>query len=57
MQKTFIKVREANKLYGIGIHTLRNAIKSKELKSYRPNRRDYLIKVTELEEWIQSKPT
>ena len=56
MQKTFLKVHEANKQYGIGLHTLRGAIHSKELKAYRPNKRDYLIKVTELEAWIQSKP-
>lgn len=56
MKKTFLKVKEANKVYSIGIHTIYNAIHKGELKAYRPNCRDYLIKVTELEAWIQSKP-
>jgi excisionase family DNA binding protein len=56
MEKTFLKVKEATKLYSIGRDTLYNAIKKGELKAYKPNCRDYLIKVTELEAWIQSKP-
>jgi len=53
--KSFIKVKEANMIYGIGLHTLYNAIHSGELKAYRPNCRDFLIKVSELEAWIESK--
>lgn len=54
--KTFLKVREVIELYGIGKDTIYKAIHKRELKAYRPNCRDYLIKVSELEEWIQSKP-
>lgn len=56
MEKTFLKVKEAAKQYSVGRDTLYNAIKRGELKAYKPNCRDYLIKVTELEAWIQSKP-
>jgi excisionase family DNA binding protein len=54
--KPFLKVREAAKAYNIGRNLIYSAIHNKELKSYRPNGRDYLIKVEELESWIQSKP-
>jgi len=56
VDKTFLKIKEAVKLYGIGRDTFYNAIKKGELKAYKPNCRDYLIKVSELEAWIQSKP-
>jgi excisionase family DNA binding protein len=56
MEKAFLKVKEAAKQYSVGRDTLYNAIKRGELKAYKPNCRDYLIKVTELETWIQSKP-
>ncbi|TYQ14783.1 UNVERIFIED_CONTAM: excisionase family DNA binding protein [Acetivibrio alkalicellulosi] len=55
MEKLFVKVKEATKLSGIGKYTLYNAIKRGELQVYKPNCRDFLIKVTELEEWIKSK--
>lgn len=51
--KNFLKIREAAELYGIGKNTLYEAIKQKELKAYKPNKRDYLLKVTELEGWIE----
>ncbi len=41
--KSFIKLKEANKLYGIGTNTLYNEIRSGKLKAYRPNCRDYLL--------------
>lgn len=56
MGKSFLKVQEAAKAYGIGRNLLYNAIRTKELKSYKPNGRDYLLKVEELEKWIESKP-
>lgn len=56
MSKSFLKVKEVIKEYGIGRDTIYRAIRTKELKAYRPNCRDFLIKVSELENWIQSKP-
>lgn len=56
MQKTFLKIKEINEIYNIGLTTLYKAVSSGELKAYRPNCRVFLIKVSELEEWIQSKP-
>lgn len=56
MTKTFLKVKEASKLYSIGINVLYNAIHTGELRAYKPNCRDFLLKVTELEAWIESKP-
>jgi len=56
MEKTFLKVKEATKLYSIGRDTLYNAIKKGELKAYKPNGRDFLLKVIEIEQWIESKP-
>lgn len=53
--KTFIKIKEAVELYGIGKNIFYNAIHSGELKAYRPNGRDFLLKVSEIERWIESK--
>lgn len=55
MEKHFIKVREAVKTYEIGKNVFYRAIHSKELKAYKPNGRDYLLKVSEIEQWIESK--
>ena len=54
--QNFIKVREAAKLYGIGRNLLYDAIHNGELRAYKPNGRDFLLKVTEIEQWIESKP-
>lgn len=54
--KTFLKVKEAAVEYGIGRALLYSAIQSKELKAYKPNGRDFLIKAEELKKWIESKP-
>lgn len=54
--KPFIKVREAAKFYGVGINLLYRAIQKRELKAYKPNGRDYLLKASEVESWIESKP-
>ena len=56
MAKTFIKIKEAVSTYGIGENIFYRAIKSKELRAYKPNNRDFLLKVTEIESWIESKP-
>lgn len=55
MEKRFLKVKEAVVLYSIGRDTLYRAIKTGKLKAYKPNGRDYLIKATELEAWIETK--
>ena len=54
--KSFIKIKEAVKLYGIGKDVFYRAIHSGELKAYKPNGRDFLLKVIEIEQWIESKP-
>jgi len=54
--KRFMKVKEAASAYGLGVKLLYKAIRNKELKAYKPNGRDFLLKVDELEEWIESKP-
>jgi len=56
MYRTFLKVKEVMETYNIGRDTIYNAIHRGELRAYKPNRRDFLIKISELEEWIQSKP-
>lgn len=53
--KTFLKVKEAVKFYGIGQNIFYDAIHNGELKAYKPNNRDFLLKVTEIESWIESK--
>jgi excisionase family DNA binding protein len=55
MSKSFIKVKEAVSLYGIGENIFYKAIKKGELKAYKPNCRDFLLKVTEIEQWIETK--
>lgn len=53
--KSFLKVKEAAQQYGIGKGVFYRAIKNGELNAYIPNCRDYLLKVTEIESWIESK--
>lgn len=53
--KTFLKIREAVEFYGIGKDVFYRAIHRKELRAYRPNCRDFLLKVAEIEEWIETK--
>ena len=53
--KTFMKIREAAKFFSIGKWTLYKAIHSGELRAYKPNGRDFLLKVSETEEWIKTK--
>ena len=54
--KTFLKIKEAVQFYGIGKDVFYRAISKGELKAYKPNGRDYLLKVAEIEKWIESKP-
>lgn len=51
----FMKVRMAVEKYHIGKGVFYDAIRSGELKAYKPNKRDYLLKSTEIEAWIESK--
>lgn len=53
--KTFMKIREAAKFFSIGKWTLYRAIRSGELRAYKPNGRDFLLKVSEVEKWIETK--
>lgn len=53
--KTFMKIREAAKFFSIGKWTLYRTIHSGELRAYKPNGRDFLLKVSEIEEWIKTK--
>lgn len=53
--KTFMKIREAAKFFSIGRGTLYKAIHNGELKAYKPNRRDFLLKISEVEKWIETK--
>jgi excisionase family DNA binding protein len=55
MIKNFLKIKEAVKQYGIGKEIFYRAIHNGELKAYIPNGRDFLLKVTEIESWIESK--
>jgi excisionase family DNA binding protein len=54
--KSFIKVKEAVTYYGIGKNIFYNAIHEGTLKAYKPNCRDFLLKVSEIESWIESHP-
>jgi excisionase family DNA binding protein len=56
MQKNFLKIKEAVSHYGIGKENFYRAIHNGELQAYKPNGRDFLLKVTEIEAWIESKP-
>ena len=51
----FVKVGAAVEKYHIGKCVFYDAIHSGELRAYKPNRRDYLLKSTEIEAWIESK--
>jgi excisionase family DNA binding protein len=52
----FYKVKEAAKAYGIGKNRLYDAVKSKELRAYKPNCKTLLLKESELEEWVEKYP-
>ena len=51
----FMKVRMAVEKYHIGKCVFYDAIHKGELRAYKPNKRDYLLKSTEIEAWIESK--
>ena len=53
--KSFLKIKEAVQYFGIGKEVFYRAIHSGELKAYIPNGRDFLLKVVEVEKWIESK--
>ena len=53
--KTFLNINDAVSIYGIGKNLLYNAIHNEELRAYRPNGRDFLVKTEEVEHWIESK--
>lgn len=55
MEKHFLKVKEAVETYEIGKNVFYRAIHSGDLKAYKPNGRDFLLKVSEIEQWIESK--
>jgi len=50
-----MKVKEASSDYSIGKDVFYRAIKSGELRAYKPNGRDFLLKVAEIEAWIETK--
>jgi len=52
-----LSVKEASKIYekGPGTKTIYDAIASGELKCYRPNGRDFLIKAVDFTAWIETK--
>ena len=54
--KSFFKVREAAEYYGIGKNRIYDAIKSKEIKAYKPNRKVFLLKTADIEAWIEKFP-
>lgn len=56
MTPSFIGLRESASSYHISTRTLLTAIHTNELKAYRPGGRRLSIRVTELENWIMSKP-
>jgi excisionase family DNA binding protein len=49
----FLKIREANKIFRIGLNTLYSAIQTEELRAFRPNGRDLLIKSDDIISWIE----
>lgn len=51
----FMKVRMAVEKYHIGKCIFYDAIHNGELKAYKPNCRDFLLKVSEVEDWIMTK--
>lgn len=55
MMAEFMKVRMAVEKYHIGKCVFYDAIHKGELRAYKPNKRDYLLKSTEIEAWIESK--
>ena len=55
MQKSFMKIKEACEFLSLGKDVFYKAIHNGELKAYKPNCRDFLLKVSEVEDWIMTK--
>ena len=53
--KSFMKIKETEEYFSVGRYSLYNAIHLGELRAYKPNGRDFLLKVVEVEKWIESK--
>ena len=53
--KNFLKIKEATKHFGIGKDNFYRAIQQGELKAYKPNGRDFILRITEIEDWIMTK--
>jgi len=53
--KAFMRVKEASEHFSLGRDALYGAIKRREVKAYKPNGRDYLLKVADVERWVESK--
>lgn len=51
----FFKIKEAATVYKVGRNLLYAAIKNKEIPAYKPNCRDYILKASDIEKWIESK--
>lgn len=53
--KSFLKIKDAVKSFGIGKDVFYKAIHAGELRAYKPNGRDFLLKTIEIEQWIETK--
>ena len=52
----FLTATEIRDEYRIGLNRIRGAIKSGELRSYRPNSKSYHVDPKDVEEWIRKFP-
>lgn len=56
MSPNFIGLRDAAVAYHISRQTLLNAIHSGSLKAYKPGGRRLTVRISDLENWIMTKP-
>jgi excisionase family DNA binding protein len=53
---TWMKISEAADYAGVGYKILHAAIDTGDLPSYTPSKRTVLLKASDVDEWIESKP-
>ncbi len=52
----FMRIREINKEFGIGLNTIYDAVRTEDLPAYHPNGRDLMIKADDVVKWIERHP-
>ena len=53
---TFLKIKEANKVFKVGMNTLYGAVGNGEIPHYRPGGTTILVKAVDVQDWVEKHP-